>query len=59
MLCAECEQKNPIEKPFKFCIRRSVTLCTECEQKNPIEKAIQVLYASERHVVPGVWTKIW
>ena len=26
-LCAECEQKNPIEKPFKFCIatvRRSV-----------------------------------
>ena len=25
-------------------------LCTECEQKNPIEKAIQVLYASERHV---------
>ena len=38
MLCAECEQKNPIEKPFKFCIRRSVTLCAECEQKNPIEK---------------------
>ena len=33
MLCAECEQKNPIEKPLKFCIRRSVTLCTECEQK--------------------------
>ena len=50
-MCAECEQKNPIEKPFKFCMRRSVTLCTECEQKNPIEKAIQVLYASERHVV--------
>ena len=38
MLCAECEQKNPIEKPFKFCIRRSVTLCAECEQQNPIEK---------------------
>ena len=38
MLCAECEQKNPIEKPFKFCIRQSVTLCTECEQQNPIEK---------------------
>ena len=54
MLCAECEQKNPIEKPFKFCMSRSVTLCTECEQKNPIEKAIQVLYASERHVVRGV-----
>ena len=38
MLCAECEQKNPIEKPFKFCMRWSVTLCAECEQKNPIEK---------------------
>ena len=37
-LCAECEQKNPIEKPFKFCIHRSVTLCPECEQKNPREK---------------------
>ena len=55
-LCTECEQKNPIEKPSKFCMRRSVTLCTECEQKNPIEKAIQVLYASERHVVRGMWT---
>ena len=54
-LCAECcKQKNPIEKPSKFCMRRSVTLCTECEQKNPIEKAIQVLYASERHIVRGM-----
>ena len=53
-LCAECEQQNPIEKPSKFCMRRSVTLCAECEQKNPIEKAIQVLYASERHVVRGM-----
>ena len=33
-----CEQKNPIEKPFKFCIGPSVTSCAECEQKNPIEK---------------------
>ena len=32
MLCAECEQKNPIEKPLKFCIRRSVTLYAECER---------------------------
>ena len=24
--------KNPIEKPFKFCIRRSVALYTECER---------------------------
>ena len=31
-MCAECEQKNPIEKPFKFCIRRSITLYAECEQ---------------------------
>ena len=54
MLCAECEQKNPMEKPFKSCIRRSVTLCAECEQRNPIEKAIQVLYTSERHVVRGM-----
>ena len=32
MLCMECEHKNPIEKPFKFCIRPSVTLCAECER---------------------------
>ena len=38
MLCAECGQKNLIEKPFKFCIRQSVTLCMVCGQKNPIEK---------------------
>ena len=37
-MCVESEQKNPVEKPFKFCMRRSVMLCAECEQKNPIEK---------------------
>ena len=32
MLCAECEQKNPIEKPLKFCMLRSITLYAECER---------------------------
>ena len=36
--CVWNVKKNPIEKPFKFCISASVTLCAECEQKNPIEK---------------------
>ena len=26
------KKKNPIEKPFKFCICWSITLCAECER---------------------------
>ena len=47
MLYAECEQKNPIEKPFK--LERHVVRGVWTKKSD--KKAIQVLYTSERHIV--------
>ena len=51
-LCAECEQKNPIEKPFKFCIHRSVTLCAECERYTRYSMNKESIHSSA-HITRG------
>ena len=47
----ECEQKNPIEKPFKFCIHWSVTLCAEHKQKNLIESHSSFAFFNLRFLI--------
>ena len=52
----ECEQKNQIEKPFKFSIRRSVTLCMECERYDTMNKAF--IHPHTSHVAVLKWRVI-